>query len=197
MSLDRMRQMEIQLEPKLINGISKPFIYAIGVTPMDEQLQKDLSFLDKVNEFMAKKGIGFTMMYYLIIRYCNARIAKASEVSTIPFRFRRDESKRALEHQLRDVRAKFLAYAYQLKETNIIEDIIIQEPLVARVDKPETVYGPYEPISSVYASKPTNEDNETYTRDVVILPNDIKDLSPQPSPSTSVQAQETIEINQY
>ena len=84
--------------------------------------------------------------------------------------------------------------------THTIEDIEI--PVVRGVDKPETVYSPYMPdIGGVYAGRPTdnNSNGKRVGRSIVyddgvILRERIEDLSPQPSPTGSIQAQESYEI---
>ena len=57
-----------------------------------------------------------------------------------------------LEQDIRQVRKRFQQYAYQLKINHTIEDMSI--PVVRRVDKPETIYPPYQPdIGNVYAGR--------------------------------------------
>ena len=71
-----------------------------------------------------------------------------------------------------------------------------------RIHKPETIYPPYKnDIGGVYAGRQTNNNNigrrvgrSIAYDDGVILPERIEDLSPQPSPTGSIQAQESYEI---
>ena len=109
--------------------------------------------MNKILKFLNNKGIGYKMMFHLSTVNCNYEIGMPKQGSGIPFRFIRsdDVEDRRLEQEIRQVRKKFQEYAYQLKITHTIEDMII--PAVVRVDKPETVYSRYVSTAPVYAGR--------------------------------------------
>ena len=201
-SMDKLIRMKDGMKLRQTQGYDKLLIWALAGANKESELQKNVKQLNKILKFLNSKGIGYKMMSHLITANCNYRIGMPKPNGGIPFRFIRSRNiqDRALEQEIRLVRKKFQQYAYQLKMTDTIKDIVI--PAVKRVDKPETVYPPYRTdIGGVYASRPTNSNNNNNrTRrtiiynDGAILPERIEDLSPQQSPTGSIQGQGTYEV---
>ena len=134
-------------------------IWALAGARQEPNLRSNVAQLNKILKFLNDKGIGYKMMFHLITVNCNCEIGMPRQGSGIPFKFIRsdDINDRRLEQEIRQVRKKFQEYAYQLKITHAIEDIVI--PVVRRVDKPETIYSRYVPTTSVYAGRPSNTNN--------------------------------------
>ena len=203
-TLEQITRMNVGLRKREMDGYDEPLIWALATAKKEPELKSNREQLNKILKYLNTKGIGYKMMFHFITAHCNCEIGMPRRSSGIPFRFIRtsDVEDRRLEQELRQVRKRFQQYAYQLKMTHTIEDIRI--PSVVRVDKPETVYPPYRPSTGgVYAGRPTrivvntNRNNNRKSiiySDGAILPERIEDLSPQPSPTGSIQAQESYEV---
>ena len=191
-----MKQRERQLAPKEITGIHGRLIFALAYTNKERDLDNNIQFLSDMNKFLYDKGVSYRIMYYLIVKECKFSIRKADEGKGIPFHFIRNDEKRQLERDLRVVRKKFLEYAYKLNIVDEIENVEIQA--VRRVDEAKQETQVYRPIrSDVYSSRPSTVHMQDYERTVMytpILPQRIEQLSPAPSHTGSIQAQETIEV---
>ena len=212
-SMDRLMKMKSGMKARRTEGYEQPLIWALADTKKEPALFGNVKQLNKILKFLNAKGIGYKLMFYLISSNCNYEIGLPKQGAGIPFRFIRTNNMddRSLEQQIRQVRKRFQQYAYQLKITHAIEEITI--PAVRRVDKPPTVYPTYQTqVGSVYAGRPSSRNNNNqssktlihdtninsnrtvYYQDGIVLPGSIENLSPQPSPTGSIQAQESYEV---
>ena len=199
-SMESLIGMKDGMKARATEGYDQILIWALAGANKDPDIRGNVKQLHKILKYLKSKGIGYKMMFHLILNNCNYAIEMPKQGSGIPFRFIRSRNMqdRALEHEIRQLRKKFQQYAYQLKINHTIEEMSI--PVVRRVDKPETIYPAFQPdIGNVYASRPSRSiriydknDNRVKNRrsiiynNGVILPGRIEDLSPQPSPSGSV-----------
>ena len=195
-SISQMKQRERQLQSRELAGIRGKTTFALAYTQKEDNLENDNQFLSEMNTFLYEKGISYRIMYYLTVKECKFKIKRASESRGIPFVFVRNDDNRQLEKDLREVRKRFLKYAYKLNIVDGIDDIEIEA--VRRVDQIRYGTQPYRPEQrNVYAARPSTVHMQDYERTVTyvpILPQRIEQLSPQPSQTGSTQAQETIEI---
>ena len=207
-TIDALERMKIGMKPRRMDGYDDLLIFALAATKKEEKLRNNSEQLNKILRFLKTKGIGYKMMFHLITANCDCGIGMPKQGSGIPFRFVRSGrmEDRVLEQKIREVRKRFQQYAYQLKITHAIEDIEI--PVVERIDKPETIYPEYRTdIGGVYSNRQTNTNNNNDNNnnqqrkrrsiiynDGVILPERIEDLSPQQSPTGSIQARESYEV---
>ena len=188
--INEMKQRERQLQPREITGIRGKITFALAYTNKEDNLENDSQFLSDMNRFLDDKGISYRIMYYLTVKECKFRIKRASEDRGIPFVFVRNNDNRQLERDLREVRQKFLEYAYKLNIVDGIDDIEIQA--VRRVDQVRQKIQPYRTGErNVYSARLSTVHMQDYERTVTyvpILPQRIEQLSPPPSRTGSIQA---------